>query len=76
MLVGLLRQKVLVVIIAVLRVEQGRFGYIDSAGASRTGDKRIVAELTVRAGRVVWDLNGRAATDWKSFNYQKRPARP
>jgi hypothetical protein len=25
---------------------------------------------------VAWDLNGRAATDWKSFVYRKRATRP
>jgi dihydroorotase len=62
--------------IAVLGLETGKFGFIDSAGAVRSGDKRVVAEVTVRAGKVVWDLNGRAATDWKSFPYRKRSARP
>lgn len=62
--------------ITVLKLEQGRFGYIDSAGASRTGEKKLTAELTIRAGRVMWDLNGRAAADWKSFKYQKRSTRP
>ena len=47
-----------------------------AAGASRAGEKKLTAELTIRAGRVMWDLNGRAATDWKSFKYQKRGARP
>ncbi|MBI2684843.1 MAG: amidohydrolase/deacetylase family metallohydrolase [Acidobacteria bacterium] len=62
--------------VAVLKLEQGKFGFVDSAGASRSGGKKLTAELTVRAGRLVWDLNGRAATDWKSFKYQKRAARP
>ena len=62
--------------ITILKLEQGRFGYIDSAGASRTGDKKLTAELTIRAGQVMWDLNGRAATDWKSFKYKKRATRP
>jgi len=62
--------------IAILGLETGKFGFIDSAGAVRSGDKRIVAEVTVRAGKVVWDLNGRAATDWKSFPHRKRSARP
>ena len=62
--------------IAVFALEKGKFGFIDSAGASFHGDKRLTAELTIRAGRVVWDLNGRAAPDWKSFKYQKRGARP
>jgi dihydroorotase len=62
--------------IAVLKLERGSFGFVDSAGASRTGDRRLTAEITIRAGKVMWDLNGRSATDWKSFKYQKRTARP
>lgn len=58
--------------ITVLNLEKGKFGYIDSAGAARSGDKRLTAELTIRAGKVVWDLNGRAASDWKTFPYRKR----
>ncbi|MDX1979643.1 MAG: amidohydrolase family protein [Bryobacteraceae bacterium] len=58
--------------VTVLGIEKGRFGFIDSAGARREGDRRIVAELTVKKGQVVWDLNGRASADWKSFPYRKR----
>jgi dihydroorotase len=58
--------------IAVLRVDRGRFGFIDSAGARYPGAQRIACELTLRAGKVVWDLNGRASKDWKSFPYQKQ----
>ena len=59
--------------IAVLRVEQGKFGYLDSAGARHMGDRRITAEMTLRKGVVAWDLNGLAGQDWKSFTYRKRP---
>ena len=41
-------------------LEQGQFGFIDSAGARNDGTRRLVCELTLRAGRVAWDLNGRA----------------
>ena len=58
--------------IAVLRVDHGKFGYLDSAGARNYGDKQIVCEMTVRAGKVVWDLNGRSSQDWKTFPYQRR----
>src|SRR6476620_666952 len=58
--------------IAVLRVEKGKFGFIDSAGARNTGSQMIVCELTTRKGNVVWDLNGRASEDWKTFKYQKK----
>jgi dihydroorotase len=57
--------------VAVLRVEKGNFGFIDSAGAGNPGAQRIVAEMTVRKGRVEWDLNGRAAPGWKTFQYEK-----
>jgi len=59
--------------IAVLRLEKGSFGFIDSAGAGNPGPRRLVAEMTVRKGRVEWDLNARAAEGWKTFKYQKRP---
>jgi dihydroorotase len=58
--------------VAVLGVEKGPFGFIDSAGAGNSGQRRIVAELTLRAGRVVWDLNGRAAENWKTFQYDRK----
>jgi dihydroorotase len=57
--------------VAVLRVDHGKFGFLDSAGARRDGTQQIVCELTLRAGHVAWDLNGRAAEDWKSFPYKK-----
>jgi dihydroorotase len=58
--------------IAVLAVEKGNFGFIDSAGARRAGSQKIVAEVTIRNGQVVWDLNGRAAPDWEKFQYRTR----
>jgi dihydroorotase len=58
--------------VAVLRLEKGNFGYIDSAGASRAGNQRLSPELTIRAGRVAWDLNGLASEDWRTFKYRKR----
>ncbi|WP_321470765.1 amidohydrolase/deacetylase family metallohydrolase [uncultured Paludibaculum sp.] len=57
--------------ITVLRVEKGQFGFLDSAGARYPGTQRFVAELTVRKGVVMWDLNGIAAPDWKSHDYGK-----
>jgi dihydroorotase len=57
--------------VAVFAIENGRFGFLDSAGARLDGTKRIVAEITLRKGKVVWDLNGRAGQDWKTFQYRK-----
>ncbi|MCZ2075420.1 MAG: amidohydrolase/deacetylase family metallohydrolase [Bryobacteraceae bacterium] len=58
--------------ITVLRTLTGDFGFIDSAGAVNSGRQRLIAELTLRKGRVVWDLNGRAAESWKTFKYDRK----
>jgi len=62
--------------VTVLGVEQGSFGFVDAAGARLDGTQRLRAEMTIRAGRVVWDLNGRASQDWRSFPYKKREGPP
>jgi dihydroorotase len=59
--------------VAVLRVEEGQFGFTDARGAKMSGTKRIICELTLRDGTVEWDLNGRAAEEWKAF-YAKAPS--
>jgi dihydroorotase len=51
--------------IAVLSVQKGKFGFIDAGGNKLEGNKKLEAELTVRAGKIVWDLNGLAAQPWK-----------
>ncbi len=53
--------------VAVLRVDTGKFGFLDARGARAEGTKMIVCELTLRNGAVEWDLNGRAGDDWKTF---------
>jgi len=52
--------------LAVLRVNKGNFGFIDAGGNRLKGDRRIDAELTIRAGRIVWDQNGISAPDWNT----------
>jgi len=56
--------------IAVLRVREGRFGFTDAGGNVVQGTKKLEAELTVRAGKVVWDLNGISG---KIFNAAETP---
>lgn len=53
--------------IAVLRLETGNFGFLDARGARLRGSARLRCELTLRDGRIVWDLNGLAGEDWKSY---------
>ncbi len=57
--------------VTVLRLDRGNFGFVDAAGARMNGSQLLVAEMTIRAGRVEWDLNGRAAQDWTTFPYKK-----
>jgi len=51
--------------ITVLSLMKGKFGFIDAAGKRLEGDRKLEAELTIRAGKVVWDLNGISAQPWK-----------
>lgn len=51
--------------VAVLKVMEGDFGYIDTKGWKVNGNQKIVCELTLRAGRVVWDLNGISRPMWE-----------
>src|SRR6266487_3635659 len=51
--------------IAVLSVQNGKFGFIDAGGNRLEGNKKLEAELTIRAGKIVWDLNGLSAQQWK-----------
>ena len=48
-------------------------GFLDSAGARHPGTRMLNCEMTLRKGEVVWDLNGRAGQDWKTFPYRKEP---
>ena len=57
--------------IAILRVEKGSFAFVDSWGARMDGSQRLIGELTVASGRVVFDLNGRTRERWDRLgNYQ------
>jgi len=51
--------------IAVLSILPGKYGFVDSGNNKIEGNRKIEAELTVRAGRIIWDLNGLAATEFK-----------
>jgi dihydroorotase len=50
--------------IAVLHLEKGHFGFVDTYGARMLGDEKLICELTVRDGQVVWDLDGITREDW------------
>jgi dihydroorotase len=50
--------------IAVLRVVDGEFGFVDSARRRLRGTRKLTCELTLKGGRPVWDLNGLTSDDW------------
>ena len=52
--------------IAVFSIRKGVFGFLDTSGAKLTGTQKLEAELTIRAGRIVWDLNGIASQMWNA----------
>jgi dihydroorotase len=44
--------------IAVLNLREGDFGYTDIRGKRVDSHQKLETELTLRGGRIVWDLNG------------------
>ena len=53
--------------VAVLRLESGNFGFTDMYGARMNGKNKLSCELTLRDGKVVYDLNGITRPDWKTL---------
>ena len=53
--------------IAAWKVMEGDFGFADSSGGQYRGRRRLLCELTVRAGKVAWDYNARTAVDYRSL---------
>jgi dihydroorotase len=50
--------------VAVLRLEKGKFGFVDQIGGRLDGDKKLTCEVTLRDGKVVYDLNGITREPW------------
>ena len=44
--------------IAILALKTGKFGLFDNKGERKETDKKLECEMTIRAGRIVYDLNG------------------
>ena len=59
--------------VAVLRVENGNFRLTDMYGARLMGKQKLSCELTLREGRVVYDLNGITRPEWTTLpsNYMR-----
>lgn len=50
--------------VAVFALRSGDFGFLDVRGTKLKGNRKLETELTLRAGKVVWDLNGTAAKEY------------
>ena len=53
--------------IAVLRLEKGKFGFVDQLGGRVDGTQKLLCELTLSDGNVVHDLNGLATVPWEKL---------
>ena len=62
--------------VAVLKIEKGAFAFVDSWGARMDGSQRLLNELTIASGRVVFDLNGRTRERWDRLGNYKPQGDP
>lgn len=53
--------------VSVLRLQQGHFGFTDMYGARMDGTQKFICEMTVKGGRVVYDLNGISRPEWTTL---------
>ncbi|HVH71317.1 MAG TPA: amidohydrolase/deacetylase family metallohydrolase [Candidatus Dormibacteraeota bacterium] len=56
--------------IAVLEELHGHFGYIDCGYAKMEGPSQIVARITIRAGRILYDPSGLSMVQWEKARTQ------
>ena len=57
--------------IAVLELQKGTFGFVDSGHARLHGSQKLRCLLTVRAGKIVWDAEGLSWPDWQKAGKYK-----
>ena len=51
--------------ITLLNLKEGNFGFIDTQGKRMKGNNLLECEMTIKAGKIVYDLNGLASNDWE-----------
>ena len=50
--------------VAILSIEKGEFGFVDTKNEKMMGDQKFQCEVTLKDGRVVYDLNGLSSKEW------------
>ena len=58
--------------VTVLKLNEGNFGFVDSGGAKLTGNQNLDCEMTLRAGKILWDVNGRSRPEWENLGDYKQ----
>ena len=59
--------------VAVLSVEKGSFGFVDMYNTKMMGTQKLNCELTLKDGKVVYDLNGISADMWDATQHSADP---
>lgn len=50
--------------LSILSIQRGQFGFTDVDNTRKEGDRKLQGEVTIRDGRIVWDLNGLSMPAW------------
>jgi dihydroorotase len=52
--------------VAVLRLEKGTFGFTDMVNTRVDGNEKLICEMTIKDGKIVYDLNGISTNAWNA----------
>ena len=52
--------------LSIFALRKGSFGLVDVDGGRLAADQKFECELTMRAGKIVWDLNGISKPEWQA----------
>ncbi|HNW57347.1 MAG TPA: amidohydrolase/deacetylase family metallohydrolase [Bacteroidales bacterium] len=52
--------------VSVFSLRKGDFGFLDVRGNKLEGNQKLESELTIRGGKIVWNLNGLGSPDWNA----------
>lgn len=55
--------------VAILSIETGQFGFVDMYNTKMMGNKKLICEMTLKDGKVVYDLNGISADMWDATHH-------
>jgi dihydroorotase len=54
-------------------VEHGKFGFVDMRNTKLIGTEKLICQMTIKDGKVVYDLNGLSAEPWDATAASKNP---